>query len=103
MNVNNFIKGWLVGNFDPSLIKTKDIEIGLKRYKAGEKDAKHYHRETTEYTVVISGVVSLLNKIWKQDDIIVINPNIENEFECIEDACLLVIKIPSIPSDKFIT
>jgi quercetin dioxygenase-like cupin family protein len=100
MKLNNFIKGWLVGDFSPTLILSKDIEIGIKRYKKGDKDQKHYHKETTEYTVVISGVVKMLDKIWSADDIIIIYPNVENEFECIEDACLLVIKTPSLPSDK---
>jgi hypothetical protein len=100
-NLNLFIKGWLVGDFLPSLFQSKDIEIGIKRYKKGDKDPKHYHKETTEYTVVVSGVVFMLGKIWRQDDIIYIPPNVENEFECIEDACLLVIKTPSLVDDKY--
>ena len=34
--LKNFTKGWFVGNFDPSLIKTNDIEIGVKEYKSGD-------------------------------------------------------------------
>lgn len=99
--LQSFIGGWLVGDFEPCLFKSKDVEIGIKRYKKGDKDAKHYHKETTEYTVVISGTVSMLGKIWKQDDIVCIPPGMENEFECLDDACLLVIKTPSITGDKY--
>lgn len=101
MNLNDFIKGWLVGDFKPSLFESKDVEVGIKRYKSGDKDPKHYHKETTEYTVIISGVVSMLGQTWKQDDVVCIPPMVENEFECIEDACLLVIKTPSITGDKY--
>jgi hypothetical protein len=102
MKLDDFTKGWLVGDFTPSLFKSKDVEIGIKRYKQGDKDLKHYHKETTEYTVVISGVVLMLGRVWKQDEVIHIPPNVENEFECLEDACLLVIKTPSIVDDKYI-
>lgn len=101
LTLDLFTKGWLVGDFKPSLFESKDIEVGIKRYKRGDKDSNHYHKETTEYTVVISGVVLMLGKVWEQDDIICILPNINNEFECIEDACLLVIKTPSIIGDKY--
>jgi len=101
MNLQQFTKGWLVGDFHPSLVKNKDIEVGIKYYKAGDKDTKHHHKLTTEYTIVIFGVVKMLEQIWKTNDIIVIQPNIENELECIEDACLLVVKTPSIIGDKY--
>jgi hypothetical protein len=101
MNLNDYIKGWLIGDFEPSLIKTKDLEVGIKRYKTGDKDKNHYHKLTTEYTVVLRGVVKMLDKIWKENDIIIVKPNTENKFECIEDACVLVIKTPSLTGDKY--
>jgi quercetin dioxygenase-like cupin family protein len=101
MNLNDYIKGWLVGDFEPSLFISKDIEIGIKRYKKGDKEPKHYHKKSTEYTIVISGVVSMLGKHWKEEEIIYIPPLMENEFECIEDSILLVIKTPSTIGDKY--
>jgi hypothetical protein len=102
MNITQFTNGWLVGDFVPSLLRTKDLEVGIKYYKTGDKDLKHYHKETTEYTVVLYGKIKMLNEIWEKNDIIVIKPNIENEFECLVDCCLLVIKTPSMPKDKYI-
>jgi hypothetical protein len=27
------VGGWIIGNFDPSLLKTNDVEVAIKRYK----------------------------------------------------------------------
>lgn len=101
MNIKDFTKGWLIGDFEPSLYKTKDVEVGIKIYKAGDKEKAHFHKIATEYTIIISGIVRMLNKLHAQGDIVVIPPNISNEFECIKDAILLVIKTPSVVGDKY--
>ena len=101
MNLQNFTKGWLIGDFNPSLLKIKDVEVAIKKYKSGDKETKHYHKIATEYTIVLTGKVKLINKIFNPDDIIVIYPNTENEFECLEDCILLVIKTPSVVGDKY--
>jgi quercetin dioxygenase-like cupin family protein len=102
MNINNFTKGWLVGDFEPALIKNKDIEIGIKFYKKGDIESNHYHKIATEYTVVISGVVKMMDRIFQQGEIIIVNPNVCNQFECIDDASVVVFKTPSVAGDKYI-
>ena len=102
MKIENYIKGWLVGDFEPSLIKNKDIEIAIKFYKKNDIELNHCHKIATEYTVVISGVVKMMNVIFRLGEIVIVTPNIYNQFECIEDACILVIKTPSIVGDKYI-
>ena len=94
MNLDKFIKGWLVGDFEPSLIKSKDIEVGIKFYKKGDIESNHYHKIATEYSVVVSGVVKMLGVVHTQGEIVMIEPNTCNQFECIEDACLVVVKTP---------
>ena len=32
-NLKDFTKGWFVGNFDKSIIKTSDVEVAVKEYK----------------------------------------------------------------------
>lgn len=102
MNLDKFIKGWLVGDFEPSLIKSKDIEVGIKFYKKGDIESNHYHKIATEYTVVVSGVVKMMDTIFRQGDIAIVQPNICNQFECIENACVVVFKTPSVVGDKYI-
>lgn len=101
MNLENFTKGWIIGNFSPSLFKTKDIEIAIKAYKSGDKEKTHIHKIATEYTIVITGTIKMLNNIYTNGEIVIIHPNVKNQFECIEDAILLVIKTPSVIGDKY--
>ena len=35
-NLNKMTKGWFVGNFEPTLIKTTDVEVAVKEYRAGD-------------------------------------------------------------------
>lgn len=101
MNVDNFIKGWLVGDFKPSIINSKDIEVGLKYYKKGDKETSHVHKIITEYTIVVSGKIRMNNKVYSEKEIVEILPNTSTDFESLEDSITLVIKSPSIPSDKY--
>lgn len=101
-NLNNFIGGWICGNFYPSLFKTTDFEVAIKRYSKGDIDSKHYHKKAIEYTVIVEGVVKMNDIIYKKDDIITIEKYEAVLFECIEDAITVVIKTPSVLNDKFL-
>lgn len=100
MNLSEYYKGWLVGDFEPAIIKSKDIEVGVKYYKQGEVESCHVHNIITEYTIVLEGKVRMLENEYEKGSIIKIEPKIPTSFECLEDAITLVIKTPSIPSDK---
>ena len=102
MNVNDFFKGWLVGDFLPCLFNSKDVEVGLKYYKNGDFESSHVHKIITEYTIVVFGKVSMNGVVYKERDIIKIEPNEYADFICLEDSATLVIKTPSIPSDKYL-
>ena len=92
----------MVGNFEPSLINSKDIEVGLKYYKKGDKESSHVHKIITEYTIVVSGKIKMNDEVYVEKDIVTILPNVPTNFESLEDSITLVIKTPSIPSDKHI-
>ena len=49
--IDRFIKGWFIGNFEPSLFNTDDFEICFKRFRAGEKESVHYHKIAVEYII----------------------------------------------------
>jgi macrodomain Ter protein organizer (MatP/YcbG family) len=101
-NLNNFIKGWIVGHFDPALIKTTDFEVAIKRYKAGDYEKSHHHKVAIEFTIIVDGVVEMNNKTYIKDDIIKIEQNESTDFECLTDVTTVVIKTPSIDNDKYI-
>jgi hypothetical protein len=58
-NLRNFKRGWVVGDFEPSLLKSAG-EVGIQRYKAGDRHAKHYHEQCTEINVILEDSVLLI-------------------------------------------
>lgn len=99
--LSNMTKGWFIGNFDPSLHKTNDCEIGVKSYNAGDYEKKHYHRIATEYTVVIKGKVRMFDQEFSEGDIIVVEPGEATDFTALTDAMNVVVKIPGANNDKY--
>jgi len=100
-NLTDFKKGWFVGNFDPTLIKTNDVEIGVKEYKAGDSESFHHHRIATEITCIVKGEVEMCGKRYKEGDIIVIEPYQGTDFKAITDAKNIVVKYPGATNDKY--
>lgn len=98
--LDDFPGGWLVGAFQPSIISSDEIEVGLKNFSRGAVEAEHYQSVATEVTVVISGSCRIGAGEYVAGDIIVIPPHISASFEALEETLLLVVKSPSLPGDK---
>ena len=94
--------GWFIGNFEPSLFKTNDCEVAVKTYKKGDKEGKHYHKIANEYTVIIKGKVKMFGNVYEEGDIILVEPGEETDFEALEDAINVVVKIPGVNNDKYL-
>ncbi|WP_043650212.1 cupin domain-containing protein [Chitinilyticum litopenaei] len=101
-NLDDMLKGWFVGNFKPTAFETKAAEVGIKTYAAGEKEAKHYHKISTELTVVIDGTILMNGQTYEKGDIIVIPPGNATDFEAITDARTVVVKVPGELNDKYL-
>lgn len=101
--LDDMIKGWFIGNFEPSLCKTNDVEVAVKKYNKGDFEDKHYHKIATEYTLIISGRVRMNNKEYKEGDIIIMEPYETTDFECLEDNTInVVVKLPGASNDKYL-
>lgn len=100
--LSDMVRGWFVGDFDPSLYKTTDVEVALRQYKAGDYEEWHYHKIATEITVIISGRVEMNGHAYQADDIIVIEPGEGTDFRAVTDAVNVVVKLPGAPKDKFL-
>jgi hypothetical protein len=101
-NISDFYKGWFIGNFEPSLHKNKEFEVGIKSFTKGEIEPLHYQKLAHEITIVISGKVRIANVILTKDQILEIFPFEKADFECLENAVLVCIKFPSEPEDKIL-
>lgn len=100
-NLENMVRGWFIGDFEPTLFNA-DFEVGVKKYKSGDKEEKHYHKLAKEFTIIVSGVVKMNSTMYKENDIIQIDEYEPTDFECIEDAITVVVKTKSVMGDKFI-
>ena len=99
--LNEMIKGWFVGNFEPTLYKTNDVEAAVKRYEAGAYENRHYHKIATEITVVTKGTVRMNGVEYSDGDIIIIEPGEATDFYAVTDAENVVVKLPGANNDKY--
>ena len=99
--LGNMKNGWFVGNFEPTVLKTNDVEVAVKKYKANDYEKKHFHKIATEITLIVSGEVEMNKKRYREGDIIVIEPNEATDFLAITDAMTIVVKKPSAKDDKY--
>lgn len=94
-------KGWFIGHFPKAVFRTKEFDVALKIEKAGERVDRHWHKIATEITLVAEGEVRINDKKLKKGDIIVINPKENTDYEVIEDAVTVIVKVPSVKNDKY--
>ena len=100
--LKDMFRGWVVGNFDPSLWKTDDVEVAVKTYKKGDYEAKHYHKVATEITIISKGRVLMNNELYEEGDIITIEPGEATDFRATNDVITTVIKFPCVSGDKYL-
>ncbi len=101
-NLEDMIKGWFIGNFEPTLYLTNNVEVGIKKYKKGDFENKHYHKIATEFTVIISGLVQMNGIVYKENEILKILPGVITDFYVLEDTTTVVVKVPGANNDKYI-
>jgi len=100
-HLDNMVKGWFVGNFSPTALRTQAAEVAVKRYKAGEHESAHFHKVATEITVILEGTVEMCGRRLNHGDIIKLSPGEATSFTAITDAITVVVKLPSILDDKY--
>lgn len=101
-SINDFSNGWIIGDFEPSLLRTKDLEVALKSFKKQEREPEHFQKIATEASLVVSGHIRMGAHHLKPGDILVVEPGEPCDFEAIEDSTVLAIKWPSLTDDKVI-
>ena len=72
--LEDMVKGRFVGDFTPTVHKTPEVEVALKHYVAGNHEQSHFHKITTEVTVIVSGQVEMNGRQYGAGDIIVMEP-----------------------------
>lgn len=100
--LDEMVKGWFVGNFNPTVLSTNDVEVAVKKYKAGDYESSHYHKIATEITVITEGQVKMNGVIYSSGAIIVIEPNQATDFLALTDVTTTVVKYPGANDDKYL-
>lgn len=98
--LTEFKDGWICGDFEPSILRTKFFEVGYHNYLKGHKSDGHYHAIMKEINVILKGKVWVDTEVLTDGMIWTVEPNEILETEFLEDTELLIIKSPSVPGDK---
>lgn len=93
-------KAWLVGNFAPSIFKTKKFEVCLANHKAGEPTQPHKHDKTNEINVILGGKVRVKDQKLVTGDYFIFGKGEYSDVEFLEDTFLLILRDGSFPEDK---
>jgi len=100
LRLDDMVKGWFVGGFEPTALRTQACEVAVKRYRAGDREGVHHHRVATEVTLILEGEVEMCGKRWSAGDIVVVEPGEATGFLAITDAVNVVVKTPGALDDK---
>jgi quercetin dioxygenase-like cupin family protein len=101
-NLKDMKGGWFVGDFVPSVMRTKDFEVGYKKYRKGEKWDKHYHLISTEITLLIRGKMLMQGKEILPGEIFILSPKEVADPIFLEDCEVVIVKTPSSVDDKYV-
>jgi len=102
-HLDDMIKGWFVGNFEPTVFSTEACEVSIKKFLKDEHEEKHFHKVATEITVIISGSARMGEGVYSEGDIIKIEPGTAVDFLALTDVILAAVKIPGAKSDKYLS
>jgi quercetin dioxygenase-like cupin family protein len=86
-NIGEYKNGWFIGDFEPSIFK---------------ETTPHTHKVTTELNYILKGKLHVSGNILKSGDIWIYEKNEISDVQFLEDSELMVIRWPSIPTDKYI-
>lgn len=101
--ITDFINGWFIGDFEPSLLRTANFEIAHHHYKKGVISTPHTHLVASEYNYIVCGKVYLPteDRYLESGDMFIYEPKEVSNVEFLEDTDLIIIKVPSLPTDKY--
>jgi|688.fasta_scaffold1070583_2 hypothetical protein len=98
----DYYRGWVVGNFSPSIERIDSCEVSVIHHTKQEESQAHYHTSSREINIVVLGKVRVNNVTLEENGIFVYNAFEVSEVEFLEDSILCVIRVPSTPTDKVI-
>lgn len=102
VNISKYTRGWLIGDFTPSIEKNTKAEIGYLSHKKMSTWDYHYHKESIEINIIVKGTEKINGIIYRENDLFIVDKNIISCPIFLDNCEIICIKIPSIPKDKYI-
>jgi len=102
-NIGDMKGGWFVGDFEPSVFKNCFFEVAHHKHEKGYKGEYHTHKIAQELTYILKGKMIVSGKELGEGDIFIYEPYEVSDALVLEDVDLIVVKWPSVPSDKYLT
>lgn len=96
------IGGWFIGNFDRAAFRTSEFEVGIARHAADSCWPQHYHAVATEINCLLRGEMTICGQTLKSGDVFIIEPNELADPVFHTDCEVVVVKVPSLPGDKYV-
>lgn len=100
-SLNDMTRGWFIGNFEPSVLRTNGFEVGVLTHKKGEEWPAHYHKKAVEINILLSGKMVVQGRTIFPNDIFVFDSYEVSDPVFLEDCKVLCVKTPSFPGDKY--
>lgn len=101
-NIADMTGGWFIGDFSPSVFRTKDFEVGVKSHPKGSPWPAHFHAQAIEINYLIKGKMRFGDRVIEAGEIFVFEKNEVATPEFLENCEVLVVKSPSVPGDKIL-
>jgi hypothetical protein len=96
------VRGWYVGDFEPTAYRTAAFEIGILEHKKGEVWDVHYHELSDEINYLLEGSMTINGVLLEAPTIFVLERGEIADPTFLTDCRLVVVKTPSAPGDKII-
>lgn len=101
-NIKGMTRGWFIGDFDPSLLRTGAVEVAVKKYNEGDREDPHVHRIATEISVVISGTIIINGVLLTDGDYVMFGPGEPmTDLLAMSQVTTVVVKLPGVKNDKY--
>ena len=99
--LDDMIRGWFVGDFEPTLYRTEAVEVAIKSYAPGDVEARHHHKVATEITAIVSGHARMDGREVGPGEIVTLAPGESCDFAALTEVVLVAVKIPGARDDKY--
>ena len=99
--LENMTRGWCIGDFEPSILKTDAFEVGYLKHPKDQVWPAHLHKEVDEYNILIKGRLTINNETIEQGEIFVVPKGMLTSAKFLENCEIVCIKVKSNTKDKY--